>query len=110
LKFPGCRKIDKGTIITVQASRVPRIIGKDGSMIEVIKKGTGCQIFVSKNGRVWLDGTSDSITLAIEAIRMVESEAPTLGLTERVSAYLRVHGSHKDGQMSIKPEKTGKGE
>jgi len=89
MKAHGCRKLDSGIVITAMASRVPRIIGKDGSMINMIRDFTKCQFYVGKNGRIWLDGTSDSIDLATKAIRMVESEAPSSGLTERVSAFLR---------------------
>jgi len=85
----GCRKLDQGIVITVMASRVPRIIGKDGSMINMIKEFTKCSIYVGKNGRIWLDGPSDSVSLAMKAIRMVEHEAPSTGLTEKVSAFLR---------------------
>jgi exosome complex component RRP4 len=91
MKPPGSKKIDRGIVITVMASRVPRIIGKDGSMINMIKDSTRCQVYVGKNGRIWLEGPSDRVSLAIKAIRMVEHEAPSSGLTEKVSAFLRTN-------------------
>ncbi len=39
-------KIKCGIIIDVEPSKIPRIIGKKGSMISLLKKYTNCRIFV----------------------------------------------------------------
>ena len=44
MNFPGCRKLIGGRLIHVETTRVPRIIGKEGSMIKLIKEGTGSNI------------------------------------------------------------------
>ncbi|MCI0497923.1 MAG: exosome complex protein Rrp4, partial [Thermoplasmata archaeon] len=54
IKDKGLRKIENGHIITILASKVPRVIGKKGSMLNLLKARTDCRIFVGQNGRVWV--------------------------------------------------------
>jgi len=88
MKEPGLRKLQGGQIIEIAHSKVPRVIGKGGSMIQMIKSFTNCRIFVGQNGRIWLDGEIDNIVYAIRAIRMIEEEAQNMRPTERVKEYL----------------------
>ena len=88
MKDQGLRKLQGGQIIEISHSKVPRVIGKSGSMIQMIKGYTNCRIFVGQNGRIWLDGEVDSIMHAIKAIKMIEEDAHTFGLTEKVKAFL----------------------
>jgi exosome complex component RRP4 len=88
MRGPGLRKLIGGTIITVNTHKVPRIIGKRGSMVGMIKRATDCNILVGQNGRVWLNGTPDMEVIAIEAIKMIEANAHQQGLTDRVKAFL----------------------
>jgi len=84
----GLGKIQRGTVITVDFTRVPRIIGKKGSMINLLKKESNCQIFVGQNGRVWISGkTRDEEAIVADAIRKIEAEAHTSGLTDRIQEY-----------------------
>ena len=43
-----------GDLVTITPVKIPRIIGKNGSMLEVLTQGTGVQILVRKNGRIWV--------------------------------------------------------
>jgi exosome complex component RRP4 len=84
----GLGKIQRGTVITVDFTRVPRIIGKKGSMINLLKKESNCQIFVGQNGRIWISGkTRDEEAVVADAIRKIEAEAHTSGLTDRIQEY-----------------------
>jgi exosome complex component RRP4 len=84
----GLGKIQRGTVITIDFTRVPRIIGKKGSMINILKKESNCQIFVGQNGRIWISGkTRDEEAVVAEAIRKIEAEAHTSGLTDRIQEY-----------------------
>jgi exosome complex component RRP4 len=89
MRGPGLRKLIGGTIMNVNAQKVPRIIGKRGSMVGMIKRATDCNILVGQNGRVWLNGTPEMEVVAIEAIKMIEANAHRSGLTDRVKEYLR---------------------
>jgi exosome complex component RRP4 len=80
------RKFRSGRIIRVNPAKVPRLIGKQGSMISLIKGRTGCRISVGQNGIVWLEGEKEDV--AIDAIRLVDKESYTEGLTDRISEML----------------------
>lgn len=82
-------KINGGDIIEVEPSRVPRIIGKKGSMISLIKKYIRCRIFVGQNGIIWVDAESKNIERVKQVIRKIESEAITFGLTNRIEDLLK---------------------
>ena len=82
-------KIKAGHVIDVEPSRVPRIIGKKGSMIALLKKYTRCRIFVGQNGRIWIDGDTEGIEKVLQAIYKIENEAITYGLTDRIEALLK---------------------
>jgi exosome complex component RRP4 len=90
MKLPGTKKLTNGRLIKVQPTRVPRIIGKQGSMISLIKEHTDCFIVVGQNGYVWISGSEpDKQLLAVKAIRLVEEEAHGEGLTDKISAFLK---------------------
>ncbi|MEM2838912.1 MAG: exosome complex RNA-binding protein Rrp4 [Thermoplasmata archaeon] len=88
MKERGLRKLQGGQIIEIPHSKVPRVIGRNGSMIQMIKEYTNCRIIVGQNGRIWLDGDVDDIAIAAKAIRTIDREAQCLGLTERLKAFL----------------------
>jgi exosome complex component RRP4 len=84
----GLGKLEGGTIITISPAKVPRVIGRGGSMIQTITRLTGTQVVVGQNGRVWVDGPHDGIARVREALRIIEEEGHRAGLTERVQALL----------------------
>ena len=84
----GLRKIRGGRIIKVNTHKVPRIIGKKGSMVSMIKQATTCRIIVGQNGLIWIDGEPDKENIAVEAILKIENESHLSGLTERMKTYL----------------------
>jgi exosome complex component RRP4 len=88
MKGPGLRKLKGGQFLLVNTAKVPRIIGRRGSMVSMIKVATGCQIVVGQNGVVWVSGEPASERIAIDAIQKVEREAHVSGLTERMKTYL----------------------
>lgn len=86
----GFKKISKGLIIKIVPTKIPRIIGRKGSMINLLKKETNCEIFVGRNGLIIIDGPSPNNEFAaVSAIRMIEKEAHTTGLTDRISIFLK---------------------
>ena len=88
MREPGLHKISGGRIIKINSQKVPRVIGKQGSMISLIKEKTGCEITVGQNGLVWIVGTPDGELLAEKAVRLIEDKAHTEGLTERMQKFL----------------------
>ena len=88
MKGPGLRKLKGGRIIEVDANKVPRIIGKQGSMVVMIKEATQCNIVVGQNGLIWIDGGPMNELLAIQAIRKISAESHTTGLTDKIKGFL----------------------
>lgn len=88
MKEQGLRKLSGGSLIEIPASKVPRVIGKGGSMINLLKEYTGCRVFVGQNGRIWIDGDVDGIALAVRAIKKIDEEAQTIGLTDKIREFL----------------------
>ncbi len=86
LKDRKARKLFGGKVIEVSSQKVPRIIGKSGTMIMQIKDKTGCIINVGQNGRIWVKGNNEA--LAEEAIKMVENMSHKKGLTDTIAKFL----------------------
>jgi len=89
LKDYNLYKLKDGYIIDVEPSKVPRIIGKKGSMIALLKKYTKCRIFVGQNGRIWVNGSDDVIKKVINTIEMIEYESLSYGLTNKIEELLK---------------------
>ncbi len=88
MKGPGLRKLKGGRIIEVDPNKVPRIIGKQGSMVVMVKDATKCNIVVGQNGLIWIDGEPINELLAIQAIRKIEKESHLSGLTDKIKEFL----------------------
>jgi len=91
VKDAGLGKIREGRIIKVTPTKIPRVIGKKGSMINLIKRQTGCQIVIGQNGVILVRGRDlEKVNLAVEAIMKIEDEAHTTGLTDRINEMLKM--------------------
>jgi exosome complex component RRP4 len=86
---PGLRKLAGGKITKITSSKVPRVIGKKGSMINMIKEYTETDILVGQNGWVWVRGKPEGELRAIMAINKIDDESHTKGLTDRIEAMLK---------------------
>lgn len=88
IKGRGFGKLEDGLIIKINSSKVPRVIGKEGSMVNLIKEETGCNITVGQNGYIWIKGDSiDKELFAKKAIEMVSDQALMNGLTEKIKEW-----------------------
>ncbi|SNQ59478.1 Exosome complex component Rrp4 [Candidatus Methanoperedens nitroreducens] len=97
------RPVKEGRVIEVTPSKVPRLIGRGGSMIAMLKNETGCNIFIGQNGRVWITGKDKGMDLAARAILKIERETHISGLTDRITKFLK---EEKGGKPKEKePEK-----
>ncbi|AHC51017.1 RNA-binding protein [Sulfolobus acidocaldarius SUSAZ] len=90
VKGKGLGRIPLGTVMDIMPVKVPRVIGKNRSMIEVLTSESGCEIFVAQNGRIHIKCANNLIEEAlIEAINIIQSESHTKGLTERIRNFLK---------------------
>ena len=94
LKGRGMGKFKGGIIVEIAPTKVPRLIGKKGSMINMIKDKTNCKIVVGQNGLVWVKGKPEMEQLTKNIINLIESEAHTSGLTNKIKneLYLAIDG------------------
>lgn len=95
----GPKKLDGGFIMEVDPKRIPRVIGKKKSMLNMIREKTGCTIVVGQNGRVWIKGRNTE--LVIDIIKKIEAEALTQGLTDKIGEIL-------DRELGLNRLKNGK--
>jgi exosome complex component RRP4 len=90
LKGKGLGKLEGGFIFRIIPSRVPRVIGREGSMVNLIKERTGCQITVGQNGWIWIKGPdTDSEIKARKAVEFVADKVHVSGLTEKMEAWFQ---------------------
>ena len=90
MKGPGLRKLDAGLVVKINSNKVPRVIGKMGSMVNLIKNETNCNIVVGQNGLIWVSGNSpESELIARDAIQKVAAFSHVPDLTEKIKEFLR---------------------
>jgi len=88
LKSRGLGRLDDGRLIKINPHKVPRIIGKEGSMINLIKDSTKTEINVGQNGHIWIKGDLAGENKAEEAIQLIAKESSVSGLTEKIEKFL----------------------
>ncbi|RLI27092.1 MAG: RNA-binding protein [Candidatus Hecatellales archaeon] len=85
----GLGRVEGGVIIDLTPTKVPRLIGRKGSMINMIKQLTKCEIIAGQNGKVLIKGRNlKMVELAIHSVRMIEEQAHTSGLTDRIRRFI----------------------
>ena len=89
MKGPGLKKINGGRIIHVSPHKVPRIIGKAGNMVSLIKQGTKSQIVVGQNGVIWISNDEpENELLAVKVINKIAHNSHVKGLTDIIKSDL----------------------
>jgi exosome complex component RRP4 len=88
LKEEKVGKVESGTVAEIAPVKVPRVIGKKGSMLNTLME-LGCDIVVGQNGRVWArcKDPRDEVFLA-SLIKKIETESHVMGLTDRIKAEI----------------------
>ena len=88
IKMRGLGRIEKGITFEINSNKVPRVIGKEGSMISVIKNETGCEITVGQNGIIWIQGKNvEDELFAKKSILFIFEKSFVDGLTEEVKKW-----------------------
>jgi len=94
-----------GEIISVSPVKIPRVIGKNASMLEVLKRGTNSTIMVGRNGWIWAKG--GNMPLLISAIKKIEAEAHFENLTIKLQDFLALSNKSVRPQMPAMPAAQG---
>lgn len=88
LKLKGLGKLEGGIIVKINPNKVPRVIGKEGSMISLVKDETGCQITVGQNGLIWIEGKKvEDELFAKKAILYIAENSQMSGLTDELKKW-----------------------
>jgi exosome complex component RRP4 len=86
-------KIDSGDLMQISPSKVPRLIGKKGSMIQMIEEATDAAVTIGQNGWVVVSCESpEGLLKAKKAIQMVNEQAHVANLTDQVKEMLDKKG------------------
>ncbi|MFP3256560.1 MAG: KH domain-containing protein [Candidatus Nanopusillus acidilobi] len=88
LEIKKKEKLNDGLILKVDPARIPRLIGKNSSMLNLIKEDLKIDIIIGKNGRVYLNGDINNVSKAVDIIRFVINNSYKRGLTEKVKEIL----------------------
>ena len=88
IKGRGLGRVEEGMIVEINPHKVPRIIGREGSMINLIKAETGCNITVGQNGLIGVSGKKiEDELLAKKAILFIAEKSYVSGLTEEIKKW-----------------------
>ncbi len=83
--------IDSGDLVKISPSKVPRLIGKRGSMIQMIEMATNAVVTIGQNGWVVVScETSEGLLKAKKAIEMVDQKAHVANLTDQIKEMLEI--------------------
>jgi exosome complex component RRP4 len=105
MKGRGLRKLDGGMVLEVSPAKIPRIIGRRGSMINMIKDILRIRTIVGQNGRIWIRAPNIPILrLAIRAFRTIEEKSHTLKLTDRIQTMLQEEVAKLKGEKKTPEE------
>ncbi len=89
IKLRGYGVLEEGMILKVNPNKVPRVIGKEGSMVNLIKSATNVEITVGQNGWIWVRG--DKIDNEIKTKKIIEficENSFIEGLTDKVGKFV----------------------
>jgi exosome complex component RRP4 len=104
MKGEDLGKLSGGTLVTISPAKIPRVIGKAGSMIHTITQMTGTRVAIGQNGRIWVEGTPDGIRRVRECLRIIDEEGQRSGLTERIQGFLEMTGpTDEAGPLASEP-------
>ncbi len=84
-------KIDSGDLIKISPSTVPRLIGKRGTMIQMIETATNAVITIGQNGWVVVSCENpEGLLKTKKAIQMVDEYAHVANLTDQIKDMLEL--------------------
>ncbi|MEM0351550.1 MAG: exosome complex RNA-binding protein Rrp4 [Sulfolobales archaeon] len=88
-KGKGLGKVVRGTVIEISPVKVARVIGRKGSMHQILEGETGCEVIVARNGRILANCPNRELEdILIMAIIKIDREAHIPGLTDRVKEFI----------------------
>lgn len=89
-------RIEDGTVIEIDPVKVPRVIGKKGSMVNMFKDELNCDVTVGQNGRIWVRcrDRGDEVFVS-QTIKFIERESHQSGLVDKVRSMIQSYKASK---------------
>ena len=82
-------KIDSGELVKISPTKIPRLIGKHGSMIQTIEASTNATITIGQNGLIVLKcDDSTGLKKAVESIKMMNEALHNTNLEQKIQNIL----------------------
>jgi exosome complex component RRP4 len=101
LRESGLGKIVHGSIVRMTPTKIPRLIGRKGSMINMLTRELGCHITIGQNGIILVSGKNPEMeALTLQILHLIEAEAHTSGLTDRITAFIQKEKSGLNGEKN----------
>ncbi len=85
--FMEIKSLPSGKVIRFPPAKVPRLIGRKSSMLNLIRDAVKGDIVVGNNGYVWVQEAAN-IPLALTVFDLIIKKAHTSGLTDAVAHFL----------------------
>ena len=82
-------KIDSGELVKISPPKIPRLIGKHGSMIQTIESSTDTSITIGQNGLIVLKSENGSnLDKIIKIFKMLDSTTDDSNMDEKIQKIL----------------------
>jgi len=91
LEFDNINILPKGRVFQTSPVKIPRLIGKNESMLNLFKENLGGNIVIGKNGWIWYN--AEDVSLAKRAFSLVVKNSQKSNLTNSVKEFFEKNKS-----------------
>jgi len=101
IKGRNLGKMDEGLTVKINSHKVPKVIGKEGVRVNMIKNETGCNITIGQNGIIIVRGDSiEKELIAKEAILFLAKKSLVNDVTEELEKFLKEKFKDIEGEKN----------
>ena len=87
MKGLGLRRVDSGLVESLPPHLMQTLFS-DGVALKSLKASTDCRVVLAENGRMWIDGSSDSIKEVVARMDRIRSMARNISNRDEMIAIL----------------------
>ena len=88
MKGVGLRKLKEGTVLDLPVNLVKLVRSDNDSILNSLKEVSDCRIIVADNGRMWVDGSPENISMVRDAIDLLKSSGHMSNVTDVISQFV----------------------
>lgn len=90
-------KLSASMLIKFNPMKISRVIGKEGTMINMIRDYSKCDIILGKNGVAWVNGDKAGMEAALSAISMINENSFMGDISVKVRDVLEKFAADRNG-------------